>query len=65
MNIADITYETSAGYVARVSKGWYVVYINTGVVAERKATYHFSSKPDYALARAMMRLDELTKELVK
>lgn len=61
MNVGEIVYETHTGYVTRVAKGWYTVYINSGVVAERKATFHFTDRPDYALTRAKQRLDELSK----
>lgn len=53
-----IIYENKTHWVERVSKGHYAVYRVEGTHSVKRATIHFSDRPDYALRRAIKEADD-------
>ena len=56
----DIVHETKSHWVGKVGVGHYEVLESKATHSVRVATFHFSSKPDYALSRAIAHCDRLS-----
>ena len=53
MKAGAIIHENGLHWVSREGPGHFKVWEVTGVASYRRGTYHFSSRPEYALERAI------------